>query len=300
MRYRHTRPTRHCLPPVELRPALRSQPPTIVVCQHSGLLPHLMPTITSIFDQRFRQAIQAAFNLAADPLVTPTQTDKFGDYQANPAMSLAKTLTQQGQKPNPRQIAEQIKSKLDLGEIASEVSIAGPGFINVRLSPQWLASLLQQAGFSETLGVDKTPTPQTVVVDYSGPNIAKQMHVGHLRSTIIGDAIARTLQFLGHNVIRQNHLGDWGTQFGRVVLAMWYEAVFERTGNHAALDQFIERQRGAAQALAETTADEQDPAKLKAAKAQRDATLGAIVRQIAKFHQRFIDDDPDGTRYFLP
>jgi arginyl-tRNA synthetase len=259
-----------------------------------------MPTITSILDQRFRQAIHAAFNLDADPLVTPTQTDKFGDYQANAAMSLAKTLAEQGQKPNPRQIAEQIKSQLDLGDIATEVSIAGPGFINVRLSSNWLARLLQQAGFPETLGVDKTPTPQTVVVDYSGPNIAKQMHVGHLRSTIIGDAIARTLQFLGHNVIRQNHLGDWGTQFGRVVLAMWYEAVFERTGNHAALDQFIDRQRSAAQALAETTADEQDPAKLKAAKAQRDATLGTIVREIAKFHQRFIDDDPDGTRYFLP
>ena len=260
-----------------------------------------MPTITSILDQKFRQAIKAAFELEADPLVTPAQNEKFGDYQANAAMPLAKTLeARTGQKANPRQVAEQIKAKLELAGIANETSIAGPGFINVRLSPQWVAGLLQQAANSGTLGVDRTPTPQTVVVDYSGPNIAKQMHVGHLRSTIIGDAIARTLQFLGHNVIRQNHLGDWGTQFGRVVLAMWYEAVFDRTGNHAALDQFIDRQRSAAQALAETSADEQDPAKLKAAKAQRDATIGVIVREIAKFHQRFIDEDPDGTKYFLP
>ncbi|MDB5324233.1 MAG: argS [Phycisphaerales bacterium] len=260
-----------------------------------------MPTITSILDHKFRQAIKAAFDLDTDPLVTTAQNEKFGDYQANAAMSLAKTLeAKTGQKTNPRQIAEQIKGKLDLAEIATEISIAGPGFINVRLSPQWVAGLLQQAAASGTLGVDQTPTPQTVVVDYSGPNIAKQMHVGHLRSTIIGDAIARTLQFLGHNVIRQNHLGDWGTQFGRVVLAMWYEAVFDRTGNHAALDQFIERHRGAGQALAEATADEQDPAKLKAAKTQRDATVGAIVREIAKYHQRFIDEDPDGTKYFLP
>src|SRR5258706_16219666 len=122
MRYRHTRPTRHCLPPVELRPALGYHPPPTIGCQQSRFLPHFMPTITSILDQRFRQAIQAAFNLDADPLVTPTQTDKFGDYQANAAMSLAKTLTHEGQKPNPRQIAEQIKSKLDLADMPTELS----------------------------------------------------------------------------------------------------------------------------------------------------------------------------------
>jgi arginyl-tRNA synthetase len=260
-----------------------------------------MPTIASILDDKFRQAIRAAYDMDVDPLVGPAQNDKFGDYQANAAMSLAKAVAEKtGQKTNPRQVAEQIKSKLDLGDLATEITIAGPGFINVRLNPTYLASLLQQAGSSPTLGVDKTPTPQTVVVDYSGPNIAKQMHVGHLRSTIIGDAIARTLDFVGHNVIRQNHLGDWGTQFGRVVLAMWYEATFGRTGNHARLDELVERQRAAARNLAETTVDEQDPAKLKAAKAQRDAAVAAIVRDIAPFHQRFIDEDPDGTRYFLP
>jgi arginyl-tRNA synthetase len=260
-----------------------------------------MPTIASILDDKFRQAIRAAYDLDTDPLVGPAQNEKFGDYQANAAMSLAKAVTEKtGQKTNPRQVAEQIKSKLDLGEMATEVSVAGPGFINVKLSPTYLASLLREAGSSPTLGVDKTPTPQTVVVDYSGPNIAKQMHVGHLRSTIIGDAIARTLDFVGHNVVRQNHLGDWGTQFGRVVLAMWYEAAFGRTQNHAKLDELVERQRAAARQFAETTAEEQDPAKLKAAKADRDAALAAVVRDIAPFHQRFIDEDADGTRYFLP
>jgi arginyl-tRNA synthetase len=165
-----------------------------------------------------------------------------GDYQSNAAMGLAKAVGERtGQKTNPRQVAEQVKANLELGELASEVSIAGPGFINVKLNPTWLGGLLREAGTDERLGVELATSPQTVVVDYSGPNIAKQMHVGHLRSTIIGDAIARVLDFLGNRVIRQNHLGDWGTQFGRVVLAMWYEAVFERTGNHAKLDEFVER-----------------------------------------------------------
>lgn len=180
------------------------------------------------------------------------------------------------------------------------MTIAGPGFINVRLSPGWLGERLAEAAVSATLGAERAGAAETVVVDYSGPNIAKQMHVGHLRSTIIGDAIARTLAFLGHHVIRQNHLGDWGTQFGRVVLAMWYEAVFDSTGNHAALDAFIDRQRQAAAAMGEKIADEQDPAKIKEAKAERDAAIGTIVREIAKYHQRFIDEDPDGTKYFLP
>ena len=103
-----------------------------------------MPTITSILDQKFRQAIKAAFDLEADPLVTPAQNEKFGDYQANAAMPFAKALeAKTGQKTNPRQVAEQIKTKLDLAGIATETSIAGPGFINVRLSPQWVAGLLQ-------------------------------------------------------------------------------------------------------------------------------------------------------------
>ena len=195
-----------------------------------------MQTIVSQLEKVFRAAIAAAFEIDADPLLAVAQNEKHGDYQSNAAMGLAKLLAEKtGQKTNPRAVAEQIKAKLDLSGIAQDVSIAGPGFINVRLSPAWLAQQLQSIAADERLGVENEARPQTVVVDYSGPNIAKQMHVGHLRSTIIGDAVARTLDFAGHNVIRQNHLGDWGTQFGRVVLAMWYEAVFLRSGQQAKL-----------------------------------------------------------------
>lgn len=177
-----------------------------------------MQTITAQLDTKFRDAIKRAFNIDADPILVPSANEKFGDYQANAAMSLAKTLSEKtGQKTNPRQVAEQIKSNLELDDIASEVSIAGPGFINVRLSPAWLAKQLQSIAKDDRLGVEPTKQPQTVIVDYSGPNIAKELHVGHLRSTIIGDAIVRILDFQGQNVIRQNHIGDWGTQFGMLI-----------------------------------------------------------------------------------
>lgn len=177
-----------------------------------------MQSIQQQLDQAFRTAIRAAFGIDADPIVGPSQNEQFGDYQSNVAMGLAKKLPQ---KTNPRAVAEQIRAKLDLGEMASEVSVAGPGFINVRLSPRWLAEQLQAIAADPRLGIEKTPNPQTVVVDYSGPNIAKQMHVGHLRSTIIGDALSRVIEFQGHNVIRQNHIGDWGTQFGMLIEYAW-------------------------------------------------------------------------------
>ncbi len=177
-----------------------------------------MQTILGQLDQAFRKAIADAFGFDADPAIAPSQTDKFGDYQSNAAMGLAKSVTDRtGQKANPRAVAEQIKAKLDLGAIASEVSIAGPGFINVRLSPTFVAQRLQAAEADDRLGVAPASPAQTVVVDLSGPNVAKELHVGHLRSTIIGDAIARILEFLAHRVIRQNHLGDWGTQFGMLI-----------------------------------------------------------------------------------
>jgi arginyl-tRNA synthetase len=180
-----------------------------------------MQTVISQLDRAFREAIRQAFELEADPLLAPAQNEQFGDYQSNVAMGLAKQVSARtGQKANPRQVAEQIKSKLSLGEMASEVSIAGPGFINVRLSPAWLSQYLDQAIQDPRVGIDPATNPQTVVVDYSGPNIAKEAQVWHLRSTIIGDAIARTLGFLGHRVIRQNHVGDWGLQMGMVTYAL--------------------------------------------------------------------------------
>src|SRR5207247_1906377 len=134
-----------------------------------------MPTILTQLDSAFRAAMRAGFEVDADPMLAVSQNEKFGDYQSNAAMGLAKQLGK-----NPRQVAEQIKSKLDLGEIASEVSIAGPGFINIRLSPRWVADQLSKV---EKLSGPLAPSRQKVVVDYSGPNVAKQMHVGHLRST---------------------------------------------------------------------------------------------------------------------
>lgn len=136
----------------------------------------------------------------------------FGDYQANGAMAAAKAL-----KTNPREIAQKIIDQLDLSGIASKVEIAGPGFINIHLDPAWLAQQASHVANSDNLGITPKATPETVVIDYSSPNLAKEMHVGHLRSTIIGDAIARVLSFTGDKVVRQNHVGDWGTQFGMLI-----------------------------------------------------------------------------------
>jgi arginyl-tRNA synthetase len=177
-----------------------------------------MPIISAQLDTRFRQAIRSAFGVDADPLLSVAQNEKFGDYQSNVAMGLAKQVSEQtGEKTNPRQVAERIREKLELGEMASDVTIAGPGFLNVRLAPAWLARQIAAIAADDRLGIEPATDPLTVVVDYSGPNVAKQMHVGHLRSTIIGDAISRVIEFQGHTVIRQNHLGDWGTQFGMLI-----------------------------------------------------------------------------------
>ncbi|MGY5956617.1 arginine--tRNA ligase [Kosakonia sp. BK9b] len=136
---------------------------------------------------------------------------QFGDYQANGVMAVAKKLGMA-----PRQLAEQVLTHLSLDGIASKVEIAGPGFINIFLAPTFLAEHVSEALKSDRLGITR-PQPQTIVIDYSAPNVAKEMHVGHLRSTIIGDASVRTQELLGHNVIRANHVGDWGTQFGMLI-----------------------------------------------------------------------------------
>jgi arginyl-tRNA synthetase len=180
-----------------------------------------MPTVLTLLDAAFRAPTRSAVGVDADPAITVSQNEAFGDYQSNAAMGLAKRLSEGGTKTNPRQLAERVRAALDLSGIASETSIGGPGFINVRLSPEWLAKQVQAVATDDRLGVDLVSKPQTVVVDYSGPNVAKQMHVGHLRSTIIGDAIARVLAFRGDTVIRQNHIGDWGTQFGMLIAFMY-------------------------------------------------------------------------------
>jgi arginyl-tRNA synthetase len=147
-------------------------------------------------------------------LVKPTQDPRHGDYQANCAMALAKVLPT---KPQSREVAQAIVSKLDLGDVLEPPQVAGPGFINLRLRNDWLAEQLRAMAASDRLGVSTVAHPKTFVIDYSSPNVAKPMHVGHLRSTIIGDALARLLRFLGHTVVTDNHLGDWGLQFGMLL-----------------------------------------------------------------------------------
>ncbi|MHC2595550.1 arginyl-tRNA synthetase [Kluyvera sp. 1366] len=168
--------------------------------------------IQALLSDKVSQAMIAAGAPAdCEPQVRQSAKVQFGDYQANGMMAVAKKLGQA-----PRQLAEQVIQHLDLNGIASKVEIAGPGFINIFLDRAWLAAQTAQALQLPRLGVSAV-APQTVVVDYSAPNVAKQMHVGHVRSTIIGDAAVRTLEFLGHNVIRANHVGDWGTQFGMLI-----------------------------------------------------------------------------------
>jgi arginyl-tRNA synthetase len=149
---------------------------------------------------------------AADPVLRRAAQTQFGDFQANAAMALAKRVGR-----SPRDVAADIVANLDVAGVASKVEIAGPGFINIWVSDEALASAANALLADERLGVAEAQPAERVVIDYSSPNLSKEMHIGHLRSTIIGDALARVLGFIGHDVIRQNHVGDWGTQFGMLV-----------------------------------------------------------------------------------
>ena len=164
---------------------------------------------------RFEQALTAAFGeelAGADPMLVPTSNPKFGDYQSNAPLALAKRLGKA-----PRAIAEELIQQLDVSEICLTPAIAGAGFINFTLKPEYLAARLSAFQIDDRLGVKVINEPKRTIVDFSSPNIAKEMHVGHLRSTIIGDCIARILEFQGHEVLRLNHVGDWGTQFGMLI-----------------------------------------------------------------------------------
>ncbi|UTV28526.1 arginine--tRNA ligase [Photobacterium atrarenae] len=168
--------------------------------------------IQALINDKVSQALEAAGAPAGSPAaVRQSAKAQFGDYQANGVMGVAKKLG-----TNPREFAQKVIDVLDLDGIADKVEIAGPGFINIFLSKAWLAEQGEKALVDERLGVAKE-AQKTIVVDYSAPNVAKEMHVGHLRSTIIGDAVVRTLEHLGHKVIRANHIGDWGTQFGMLI-----------------------------------------------------------------------------------
>lgn len=193
-----------------------------------------MQTILNLIRGKFKSAIVKAFPQLEiqDQVLEVTQStnEKFGHYQCNSAMKLAKLLQQR-----PRDAAEAIKACVDLQHdnksMIAELSIAGPGFINITLDPQFLSGYVQSILVSAHLGVTQQALPQRVVVDFSAPNTAKEMHVGHLRSSIIGDTLARLFEFLGFDVLRLNHIGNWGTAFGMLIVYMKERAPEVLTGN---------------------------------------------------------------------
>lgn len=181
-------------------------------------------TLSQLLNQRLSAALAAAGCPDASPILQTASRPEFGDYQANGIMAAAKA-----KKTNPRALAEQVIAQLDLAGIASKIEIAGPGFINIHLDPAFLAGKVSAALASPSLGIEPQSPRQKVIVDYSSPNLAKEMHVGHLRSSIIGDALVRVLAAIGHDTIRCNHVGDWGTQFG-MLTAYLVESENQDTG----------------------------------------------------------------------
>lgn len=229
----------------------------------------------------FSAALESAFaehGRGIDPLIKHTADPALGDYQCNVAMSLAKRLGL-----TPREVADRLVEALSMllqrGPAPFVLQVAGPGFINIRLKREYLESCLNATPPeqpSDRLGIATVPTGrrQTIVVDYSSPNVAKPMHVGHLRSTIIGDCLVRVLSFAGHEVTRQNHIGDWGTQFGMIILALWHLFALRRRGEST--ETFVRR-----------TTELSNPL-------QRAATLA----QIAAEHQAELDRDVDGREFY--
>lgn len=186
--------------------------------------------IQALLADKVTQALVAAGAPAgSDAHVRRSAKRQFGDYQANGVMGAAKKL-----KTNPRELAAKVVEALNLDGIASNIEVAGPGFINIHLTPEFLAEHVAAAAKDERAGVALVAQPQKVVIDYSAPNVAKEMHVGHLRSTIIGDALVRTLEFMGDEVVRANHIGDWGTQFGMLIANL--ERVEQAGGGEASME----------------------------------------------------------------
>ena len=171
--------------------------------------------LPKLIETRLRQAILNTFP-DADPHLIQLQictNPKFGDYQCTSVMAIAKQ-----RKTNPRECAQKVLEHLDLSDIAEEVQLAGPGFINIRLKQTAVQATLLHSAKTADHFISKTSAPRTSVIDFSSPNVAKPMHVGHIRSTILGDCLARILRFLGHSVVTDNHIGDWGTQFGKLLV----------------------------------------------------------------------------------
>ena len=171
-----------------------------------------MPDPAAVVVERVAAVVARLYPDMTDALDTAARPSEHADAQVNVAMGLAKRV-----RKKPRDVAEQIVAALDLRGVCSDVTVAGPGFLNLTYENEYLGKLLQDAARDPRLGVHQAATAETVVIDYSAPNVAKEMHVGHLRSTVIGDALVRMCEAVGHRVIRENHIGDWGTPFGMLI-----------------------------------------------------------------------------------
>ena len=246
---------------------------------------------------RFRTTLES---FVADPsaeldMIRPAQDARFGDYQANCAMPLGKKLG----KP-PREVAEQIAATLKIDDFCQSAEIAGPGFINLRVQDAWIAEQLHAATQDEGLGIQATPDPKTYVIDFSSPNVAKPMHVGHIRSTVIGDSLCRILRFLGNTVVSDNHLGDWGTQFGMIIYGYrnfadpvaYQQAPVQELGRvYRVVRRLVDYQEAVAQQpivagrvteiAAELEAAEQQPADDKAAQKKQKKIIKKLKSQLS-------------------
>ena len=230
-----------------------------------------MKSAVDILDERIGEAMaRVTGRQDCAAIVRPATDPKFGDYQANGVMALAKQI-----KTNPRKLAETVVQQLDVSDICEPPEVAGPGFINLRLKPEYVATELL---------VLPVRAIETIVVDFSSPNIAKEMFVGHLRSTIIGDCICRLLEFQSHKVIRQNHIGDWGTQFGRVILGLWHLCMAEKRGEPLYYDKELKQLR--------------DYSEDKAA--LRSLCQHVRDRHEADWREDFLHELGDGEMYFHP
>ena len=189
--------------------------------------------LSQLLNREAEQAFAAAGIEGAPVVLQPAKNPEFGDFQINGVMGAAKQ-----RKQNPRELAQKVADALGGNELIASAEVAGPGFINLRLNPQFLAKQVHAALQSSRLGVAQAAAPQTIVIDYSSPNLAKEMHVGHLRSSIIGDSLNRVHSFLGHRVIAQNHVGDWGTQFGMLVAYLVEQQTQNEHFELADLEQF--------------------------------------------------------------
>ncbi len=216
-------------------------------------------------------------------LVRPCPDPKFGDYQSNALMSVAKA-----RKMNPRQLATDVVAKLDVSALCEKVEIAGAGFLNFRLKPEVLNATLQSAARGEHLFFAKASQPRTIVVDFSSPNVAKPMHVGHIRSTGIGDSIQRILRLLGHHVISDNHIGDWGTQFGKLLLG--WKQILDRPALERDAIAELERLYKVINAECDATPARLEEAKQELVKLQAgDAENISIWKEMIRLSQKQFD-----------